>query len=329
MRNGEMEPTVSIIIPNYNYSHFIGEALNSILKQSFNDYEVLVIDDGSTDNCAEVVNGYSKTFNGRLRYIYQKNQGVAAARNNGILSSKGEFITFLDADDILLENALEEIFSFIKSNAGYAIYYSNVQIMDKNMKELIKNRFSKESEEKPFSGKCFEKLFRYGNFIASAGVTIPKGVYNQIGLFDKRFRCGEDIDMWLRISSSFEIKYTDLIVAKLRRHETSLSFNGIAAVNADLLMIKKLSNSIPNFHNLISQTQINQRLYHDYYKLGFSYILNGNYRRGRLWLLKALKIDSNVFKNYILIYFLFSFIGAGMIARRIRLLKHKIHGQKW
>jgi glycosyltransferase involved in cell wall biosynthesis len=105
-------PLVSVIVPTYNYAEFIGEAIKSVLDQTIQDFEILVIDDGSTDNTKEVV----LSFGDKVRYFYQSQQGPAKARNKGIVESKGEYIAFLDADDVWLPSKLEKQVNLFRSN---------------------------------------------------------------------------------------------------------------------------------------------------------------------------------------------------------------------
>src|SRR5215216_1193601 len=113
-------PTVSVIIPAYNAAKFIGEALNSVYSQTFNAYEVIVINDGSLDT--DDLERELKRYPGGLRYIRQENRGAAAARNTGLRAAAGEFIAFLDADDTWLPNFLEKQIEFLKSSNADLVY---------------------------------------------------------------------------------------------------------------------------------------------------------------------------------------------------------------
>src|SRR4030042_4018515 len=106
-------PTVSVIIPTYNYAHFLFEAVKSVLDQTYKDFELIIIDDGSTDNTKDVVDNIMKKSN-VIRYFYQVNQGLSAARNHGIRVAKGEYIALLDADDIWSDKFLEKMSSKIE-----------------------------------------------------------------------------------------------------------------------------------------------------------------------------------------------------------------------
>ncbi len=319
-----MNPKVSIIIPNYNYGKFIAQALESVLRQSFRDYEVIVIDDGSTDNSCEIIEQYSERFGTKLKCIVQSNQGVAVARNNGILKARGDYIAFLDADDIWLDYALQSLVDAIEgSNCG--LVYGNVEYFDVAMEKRMGIRFTSNSELVPYRGKdCFAKLFVHGNFIPMDAAIMRSSVFKKSGLFDKRFRCGEDLDMWMRIALQYEIGYLDQILTHLRKHSSSLSSLFIDSAKADILMTHRMFQEVPHFTELVSQKQMDDKLYLSYYRLGIFYILDGKGKRGRAWLVKAWKINSNVFKNNIVSYFCISYLPLSVFFKSTRYWVHKI-----
>ena len=117
---------VSVIIPNYNNAHYLGKAIQSVLRQSFKDYEIIVVDDGSTDNSKDVVS----TFGDKVRYIWQENKGLGGARNTGINASNTEFIGLLDADDEWKPFYLEKMMSLVQRHPDAAVYYSAARGMD-------------------------------------------------------------------------------------------------------------------------------------------------------------------------------------------------------
>ncbi len=324
-----MDPKVSIIIPNYNYGRYIGETLQSILRQSFKDYEVIVVDDGSTDNSAQEVERFRGDFGGKLRYFYQKNQGVATARNHGISQARGQFIAFIDADDLWLEQSLSKIVAFMETHPECGLVYGNVQIVDLKKNTLIKVRFSPSSSEKPYEGKCFEKLFCEGNFIPTAAVLMPRVVFKQIGLFDTRFKCGEDLDMWLRISALYPIRYLDEVLTIMRRHDTSLSHGYLASAKADILMIRKFSKLMPLFKEVVGIKKIQEKLWEAYYRMGIFLILKGRGRRGRIWLVKALRVNFNLFKKKILAYVVLSYVPFANSFNGLRNSLHYLFKERW
>ena len=126
-------PEISVIVPTYNYAHFIGDCLDSIFAQTYKDFEVIVIDDGSTDDTARVLEKYK----GEIRYIYQENKGLPAARNTGIKAAQGEYLAFLDSDDLWLPEKLGEQVLFLRNEADMGIIFSDASAF--NEKGVIQN----------------------------------------------------------------------------------------------------------------------------------------------------------------------------------------------
>ncbi|MDE2028884.1 MAG: glycosyltransferase, partial [Candidatus Omnitrophica bacterium] len=214
-----MSPCVSIIIITFNYGRFIKDALDSVLDQSFSDYEVIVVDDGSTDNTALIIEKHRRFLGEKLRYFYKENQGVAAARNYGILEARGRYIAFLDADDIWERMTLEKLVAAMEKNPDCGMAYGNVEFYDKDLQMTIGRRFQPGVFPIPYEGKCFDRLYTHGNFIHTSSCILRRSIFDLVGLFDRRFKCGEDLDMWIRVSTIIAVKYLDDVLAKVRRHK--------------------------------------------------------------------------------------------------------------
>ena len=151
------EPLVSVIIPTYNRAHYVVEAVESVLAQTHKNIEIIVVDDGSTDGAEEILDPYKD----RIRYFYQENQGVSAARNLGIRNANGQYLAFLDSDDLWLPDKTELQLNFLKENDNYGFVFSNFLIFTDTENETeIANRSI------PPSGYIFPQLFM-GNFIGS------------------------------------------------------------------------------------------------------------------------------------------------------------------
>ncbi|NTW32737.1 MAG: glycosyltransferase family 2 protein [Bacteroidetes bacterium] len=182
-------PFFSIIIPTYNRAQMLTTAIDSVLKQSFSDWELIVVDDGSTDNTKEVVNSYNDN---RIRYIYQKNSERCAARNNGINSSKGNYICFLDSDDYYLLNRLEKLYNEIKKREfPIAFFYTGICFED--------NGIAVRREELPNIFKSMKEYF-VTNVIGSPQVCIHKNIL-LTHKYNENFSIGEDTELWIRIEN--------------------------------------------------------------------------------------------------------------------------------
>jgi glycosyltransferase involved in cell wall biosynthesis len=192
---------VSVIIPAYNSGQCIGRAIESVLAQSYSDYEIVVVNDGSTDRTAEVVRQYGNM----VHYIYQRNAGVAIARNVGIAAAKRRWIAFLDADDEWLPNKLKAQMDLLVRNPDLSWCASNRYQSDGRHQAVVVNF---EAVKKALAGRdSFENYFtaavsRVCN-IQTSTVVVRKRIFAQLGGFEPFRAQGEDFDMWIRIAHHF------------------------------------------------------------------------------------------------------------------------------
>lgn len=209
------KPLVSIIMPAYNAENTIAESIKSVLKQNYQNWELLVINDGSKDNTSGIVNSFTDI---RIKLIEQKNAGVANARNNGIRQSKGEYIAFLDSDDLWLEEKLEkQIDKLLETNN--VIIHSKTLCFDSDPTVTMDCMVHVELD---FDDK--DKILIY-DFISILTVIVSKSVIDEIGFFDENLKGTEDWDMWIRILQKYNIVYIDDFLTKYRVSTTGLSGN--------------------------------------------------------------------------------------------------------
>src|SRR6266568_3256879 len=181
MIKSKKAPLVSIIIPSYNAAPYIKEAVDSTLKQTYKKIEVIVIDDGSTDETKTVLGPYIKK--GKIIYEWQENQGLASARNTGIKKSKGEYIALLDADDIFLPEKIARQAAYLSEHQECDICYCNLyHFWDESPDRLLKLNYSYFSE-----GEVLPNLVKK-DFIAPLTMMIRRSVFERFGLFDPNFR---------------------------------------------------------------------------------------------------------------------------------------------
>ena len=204
---------VSVIIPTFNRKHTLKRAIDSVLKQTYNIFELIIVDDGSNDGTGEWI---SKKYP-KIQYIYQSNSGVGSARNRGIHSSKGSWIAFLDSDDQWLPKKLEYQINEIQSNRDYYFCHTN-EIWIRNGVHV-----NQKKKHKKYGGNIFEKCLDMCR-ISPSSTFIHKSVFNNIGFFDESLRVCEDYDLWLRITSKYKILYLDqLLIMKYGGHADQLS----------------------------------------------------------------------------------------------------------
>lgn len=208
-------PKVSVVIPTYNRDSFIAGTIESVLNQSYRDYEIIVVDDGSIDETRKSV----KSFGSHVRYIYQKNRGASSARNTGILHAKGEFIAFLDSDDLFLPNKLEIQMNYLNSHPDCKFLYSWYYKAYPNgeIKMLRKNIAPRNQEHLKF---CLIKR-RLG--IRTSTVIVHRACFNKDRLFNEKYWRSEDWDMWLRLAAEFPTACIEVPLTKYIIHDSNIS----------------------------------------------------------------------------------------------------------
>jgi len=207
-REGETAlPGISVVIPLYNKRPYIARALNSVLAQTFQDFEVIVVDDGSTDGGGEMVGGFGDP---RIRLIRQENRGVSAARNRGIEAARAELVAFLDADDEWMPRHLEALLR-LRDKYPQAGAYGTACLLQENDSTAWVPPFSAEIPPEPWEGllsSYFRDAIRGSPPISSSIVAVPRCVLDEMGGFDTDAWYGEDVDLWGRIALKYPIAFT-------------------------------------------------------------------------------------------------------------------------
>jgi glycosyltransferase involved in cell wall biosynthesis len=204
---------VSVIIPCYNHAHFVGEAIQSVLNQDYRRYEIILVDDGSTDNTREV----AAQFGFKVRYIYQPNQGLSAARNSGLRAARGELIGFLDADDLYEPDYLSTLVAVLEANPQADAVHCACRFVDHNNQPLLQIAGRIVPPD-----KLYPTLLK-GNFMTPICMLVHRRCYQKMDGFDTSLSSCEDWDMWLRISREFNVISTDHVLARYRVYPLSMS----------------------------------------------------------------------------------------------------------
>lgn len=197
---------VSVVIPLYNKEAYIKRALESILDQSAQDFEIIVVDDGSTDEGVRVIKEFRDS---RIVIVQQKNLGVSAARNRGILESKYELIAFLDADDEWMPNFLETILKLRVDYPHAGLYATNYHIVGNEGKtNTICDSLMPSTPINELLHNYFQ-IVKYGcHIFCSSSVAVPKQVFSQVGVFNDKVWWGEDDDIWGRIALKYPLAFS-------------------------------------------------------------------------------------------------------------------------
>ena len=209
-------PLVSVLMPAYCREQYIGEAIASILSQTFAGWELIVVDDGSDDGTAAVVDGVADA---RVRLLRQKHLGIGAALNAGLAVARGELVARLDSDDIWLPEMLETQLAALEKGAGVGLAYARGQAMDaggRPMRDLWGVPLSHPDD-------AFRSML-LGDSTCNITVVVRRASLDRAGPFDESMRTNEDWDMWLRVARQrCRFVFTDRVLARFRRHEGQIS----------------------------------------------------------------------------------------------------------
>ncbi|WP_017729793.1 glycosyltransferase family 2 protein [Nafulsella turpanensis] len=258
---------VSVIIPNYNTAIFLQEAIDSILQSDYDSFEVIVVDDGSKDNTPEVVANYIHLEN--FRCIYQQNKGLAGARNTGIKAASGNYLVFLDSDDIVLPAKLSMQARFLDCNLSYdAVYSSSAFFKDGEPGCKIETAFPN------YAGHILQNLL-YGNFIHVNSIMVRKDAVIRAGLFDELLRELEDWDLWLRLSvAGSRFYHQDSILSEVRLRKGSMTSN---QTKMNATMVRVLEKNIPALEKIYPE---DRKLHMAAKRAFFQYKLLANQKEG-------------------------------------------------
>lgn len=188
---------ISVIIPTYNRAAFLDKAIRSVLNQTFKEFELIIVDDGSTDNTSELVS----SFDG-VHYIWQENKGAASARNTGIRAARFDHLTFLDSDDWFVKNKLEMQFAAMQAAPQYLVSHTQEKWYRRGAFLNQKKKHAKNH------GYIFERCLELCA-VGMSTIMVRRELFDQVGMFDESLPCCEDYDLWLRASVRFQFLLVD------------------------------------------------------------------------------------------------------------------------
>lgn len=286
-------PRVSVIIPTYNRYNYLKNAIDSILEQTVNDLEIIIIDDASNDNTPSILRDFNDN---RIKYIrHAVNKGGSAARNTGIKESSSEYIAFLDDDDLWLPGKLEEQLNLIKQlppdfGAVSCDYYLTNNIgslfkaetpLKQNDRYMAKSKFSLSND------------LLLNNYVGSTSqVLVKKLCFERVGNFDTELKSCQDLDMWIRIARVFKFTYVDkpLIIYRLHQHKISRDLNALIQGHEKL------------FDKYKSEYIKNRAAHcHIIFQIGIYYLRKSDIKIGRQYIIRALKLNPLNPKYYLYI----------------------------
>ena len=259
-----MLPKVSVVIPTHNRAQFVSQAVDSVLTQTFRDFELIVVDDGSHD---KTFNSLSSHRN-HIIYHYQKNRGVSAARNKGISLSKGEWICFLDSDDLWTPEKLE-IQQKATQSAGFLASYTDEIWYRKNKRVNPRRKHDKHS------GFIFEKCLPLC-IISPSSVMLHRSIFEKVGYFDETLPACEDYDLWLRVAAHYPfLLVRKPLIVKRNGHGKQLSnqYWGL-----DRFRVSALEKLLREVH----LTSVQRKLVWNELKIKSNILMQGSFKRKKI-----------------------------------------------
>jgi len=269
--------SVSVVVPTHNRGDFLRCAIASVLNQTLQDLEVIVVDDASTDNTAEVVEGFGDP---RVNYIrHDVNQGVARARNTGILNSRAKYIAFLDDDDEWLPEKLQlQLARLEESPMSVGVVYSSSLAVDGLSRRVL---FELTARQR---GHIFDAIFVQGSLAPTSTFFCRRECFDRVGLFEPGLEFGEDSDMWLRIAKEFQFEYIEepLVRFAVPYNKSSLSANYDVMIRGKEAYLRRYATLFSAHSKVHSEFYLN---------LGALYCYNENPHKGRGAFLKAITLN--------------------------------------
>ena len=276
---------VSVIIPAYNSAKFIREAIESVYSQTYKNLEIIIIDDGSTDDTKKIAQNYNE----RIKYFYQKNMGPASARNSGIKKSTGDYIAFLDADDIWEKTKIEKQLSILKKYPKYKFVYCDANFVNSN-KITIPNYPRRVEILKGDILLPFINTY----FLLLPTIILDSKCISKIGYFNNNLKVGEDFDFILRLTKNYKGYGIGEKLYIRRVHENSLSRQDYKLDSQnDIYILKKFIKENPVYYKTYKKI-LKKRLSELHYKFGYRLLSNSKNFEAFYQFLHSLKCSLNL-----------------------------------
>ena len=281
---------ISVIIPTYNRSLTVGKAIESVLQQTYRDFEIYVIDDGSTDNTWDALAPYREY----VFYEYKENGGIASARNRGLELAKGDYIAFLDSDDFWKPEKLQRQLECFSKHPEYGLVATRciTNRVDNDFNSISIRKIRRSGK----SGWVYPALF-CRNFLRTSSVMVKKECFQDVGKFDEAFPRCEEIDMWLRLSKKYPVGFINDTLTVYTRRPKETRHNKVEGRKFWLQVLEK--NYDPE---LIPRSMYKKRLGRIYNHIAESALEDGNREEGKQALDSAFALsplDFRAWKNYL------------------------------
>ena len=298
---GDYEFMASIIIPVYNAQEYIGFTLSSILSQDYPDYEIILVDDCSTDKTSEVIKPYLAD---NIRYFCEEKNsgGPSIPRNTGVQNSSGKYIFLFDSDDVMLPGKLRESVLALESCPEIGLLCTNFQsisdqgdvLVEDFLKEYTSFRLECSPEGEGWSRLergCAYKALLNANFVGTSSVAVPRWVFDKLGYFDDQLTNGDDYDFWLRVAYDCDLLFVDKILHQYRLQPNSVSSRGVKnAANK----IRVLEKQLEKKHDTESLENINKWLAMYWFQVGLVEFSLGDKSKARASFVKSFRLKKSL-----------------------------------
>lgn len=276
------KPLISVIIPSYNNAQYVVAAVQSALAQTYSPVEVIVVDDGSTDDTRARL----AAWDGRVRYDYQANGGVSKARNRGIAHARGDLIAFLDADDQWLPEKLNKQWECLAASPDAALVHTDTFQWNDTTGERVRVACHRER----FSGSCYTEFFRH-NRINTSSVMVTRRCLERTGVFDEAIRgpSAEDMDLWLRIARDHQIAYVNEPLVLYRHHAGMGTLNQHRMTEDEFYVLDKALTTDPALWTALGRDNVRRQMSELAFSAGYANVDAGNLARGRRYFRCALR----------------------------------------
>jgi glycosyltransferase involved in cell wall biosynthesis len=318
----ETKPVVSVVIPAYKHQ-YLEDAIRSVYGQTYKHYELIVVDDGSF--CGGIA-AICERYKGRLLYVRRENGGPSASRNTGIGKSRGEYVAFLDDDDLWMPDKLEKQIDLAdtlkRNNINLGLIYTGQQMISETG-EILANGLCK-------SGGYNYKLLLFGDFIGTcSSVMVKRSVFDDVGLFDESLICAQDYDLWLRIARNYEIYSVNEILVRYRNVPSSISKDPERGINDYSIILQKQLDADPEYLLIDEDTRILLKRHYKkisalrYKNSAYKYLFRaGDADLFRKYINKGFSIDRTYYGLKVLIYYIFSYLSP-RLCKKLEMYKER------
>jgi glycosyltransferase involved in cell wall biosynthesis len=265
------QPTISVVIATYNRANYLSQTIDSVLAQTFKSFELIVVDDGSSDDTRAILQSYGD----RLRVYYQDNRGPSAARNLGVRQARGSWIAIQDSDDLCRDNHLEVLYDHVARHPDCGMVFGNGAYLvgpEHGRPTIIP---AAKSRRLARAGVTLDDLFDK-SIVRLQGSLISRRAYDEVGQHDESLRICMDLDLAFRIFMTFPVCYIDETVFRYRKHEGNIGRNEELRLIENIRVIEKLVKDYPAAGKLLGTQKVASRIAYRYYKLA-----KGRWQRGQ------------------------------------------------